>query len=232
MLKTATVTADPTIEFNFSGSVAPTVLGIINHNLHHDDIRTGKYTDFDIEHWNGSSYDIIGTGEFNGNRDIFVAWTSESPQTKWRITFNRAVVPGLNFQIGNIFWGNWRTLLTNPTNNGVIIRRTIPLVVEESAGGAKHVAHGAKKRSGTLEATFRRADIDDVGWWGTLHEDELLGILGPEVGDYMGAVATPVGDGIFWGYFNDITSSASGPGQSATSQEAKYDYTVFVEGSY
>ena len=231
MFKTNGVTGDPTIEFNFGSSVAPTVLGIINHNLGRDDSNPIKYGDIDVEHWNGISYDIIGNVNINGNRDILIAWNAESAQTKWRITIN--TVSGGDFQIGSIFWGTGqREMTTNPINGGVVHTRTIPVITEESSGGAKHISFGAEKRSGTLEVVVRRGNRDDLGFWQSLSTKELVGVLGPEISDYMQGSYDPVGDGIFWGYVVDNTFSPHGPGQSTSPQTAVYNYNVFLDGAY
>ncbi len=233
MMKTDGVVGDPTIEFNFGSDVGPTVLGIINHNLGRDNDNPIKYGSIDIEHWDGvSAYVSIGNVLINGNRDILIVWNAAVPRDQWRITIN-AVAASHDFFIGSMFWGTGtREMLTNPINGGLVQTRVIPVITEESSGGAKHVSFGAKKRSGTAELTVRRGDRDDLGYWANINEDELIGILGPEMSDYMQGSFTPVGDGIFWGYLVDNTFAAHGPGQSTSSQTAVYDYSLFFDGAY
>jgi hypothetical protein len=229
MMKTNGVTSPVTIETDFSplaASPVPRVVGIINHNL-----STAGWTTVMPQRWNGSSWDDLNTLAINivGDQDMLIVWDSVSASDEWRINLVGSGVS--DFYLGSLFWGSVETLATNPIDGGGIQTRTVPLVVERSAGGAKHVSFGAQRRSATLEISFVRAAQGDVAKWQQYGYYDLIGILPPEHGDWGSGITLASGEP-FWGYVVDRTFAASGPGQYATAgTQAVYDYTVFLEGA-
>ena len=224
IMKTATITPGPSvpiIEHQFAASQSFRIAGVINHNL-----RTAGYISVDFEYWTGSAWSLLGfTNVRPDDGDLLAGWTNVVSSTRWRIKLPTAAS---NFFIGSIFWGARTVLEQNPTAAGVIQTREAPFLVEQSAGGAKHVTSGANKRSGILEATWSRGMPDDVKFFAELGKYELLGVLSPEYADFGSSGS--FGHEIFWGYVVNRVMSPRGPGNS-TDLNYKYDMTLSMEGA-
>jgi len=216
---------DPTIKHEFNAPVAVGAIGIINHNL-----GSGYYSTVEVH---SSPDDAVWTlrGQIVvpalNNNDMIIP-INETAGLYWRLTFTSA---SADFYIGSIFYGVLKTLDTNVNNAGYIQYRNVPVIVEESAGGARHVAFGADKKTSSVELRWSRAAMSVVSWFDGRPNYELLGIIGPEQGDMDDNGDEYSGANLFWGYKVDDTTAPIGPGQMATSQQAKYAYTVYMEGA-
>lgn len=221
LIKTNGVSGTVTLELQFSASVGVQAYGLLNHNL-----RTAGYATADFQWWNGSSYvsqAIVNLTPNNG--DVLVTTTSMQSATKFRVSFGSA---SGDFKLGSFFLGLRRTMDRNPAADGIIQRRTPPILIEDAAGGARHVIKGADKRTGEMEITWVRTTLDDVEFLKQQDEYSLLGIVSPEQGDNQ---ATIFGQDCFFGYVTSSTMSPRGPGGQLTTQPARYDWTLTLQGA-
>lgn len=221
VIKTNGVSGTVTLELQFSTSVSVQAYGLLNHNL-----KSAGYSQADFQWWNGSSY--VSQAIVNltpNNPDVLVTTTTLQSATKFRVSFGSA---SGDFRLGSFFVGLRRVMDRNPAAEGIIQRRTPPILIENAAGGALHVIKGADKRDAEMEITWTRCTIDDVEFLKQQDEYSLLGIVSPEQGDNQ---ATSFGQDCFFGYVTSSTMSPRGPGGQLTTQPARYDWTLTLQGA-
>ena len=229
MLRTASVTVTWDIIHTFTSSVGPMVLGIINHNLW----STGHST-VNVRYFSGS-WVSIGTISLASDSDIIIPWDNVVSSTQWKFTSSAPGNP--NFYIGSVFYGSYRQFDRNPMPAG--IRQTVEsnIITETSAGGARHVSFGSKRRVASYEIAWDRTTIADRNFFQQLPtitdptylQSALIGIYPPEHGDLVSA--TDGGSPLFFGYISSIDDSPRGPGMHLTGQPARYDMVVHLMGA-
>jgi len=221
MMKTASISGEPIIQHTFAFSITPRVLGLINHNLF-----VAGYTTVQVEYFNGTIWVNLGTVTLpSTDQDLLIPWTENVSATQWRWRLGSAQG---NFFMGSVFYGIRRTFDVQAASRGVTQSRRTPLVIEQSAGGARHVSFGADRRTSDMQLTWNRGSIDDRSFFEQINHDELIGIVSPEHGD---AAQVPSGSPIFWGYVESVDDSPRGPGMHLTAQKATYDFTVSLRGA-
>ena len=222
MMKTASISGQPIITHTFASSIGPTVLGLLNHNFY-----SAGYSSVAVEYWTGSSWSTIGTITLaSTDSDLIIPWDNSFSTTQMRWKLNAAAG---NFFIGSVFYGLILPFDSNPTASGVTQVRRSPIVIEQSAGGSRHVSFGATRRTSDMTLIWERGTSTDRGTFEQLNYKELVGFVTPEHGDAVQTVA--IGDPIFWGYVEEIVASPRGPGMHLTGQPATYDFTVFLSGA-
>ena len=222
LLKTASVSGTVTVALTFASAQTVSVYGIINHNL-----RSAGYTSVTFEHWTGTAWtaDISGVS-MSSDTDVLVPNNSNISATQFR--FNLGTASG-NFFVGSFFLGIIVQMSRNPDAAGVLQTRAAPMLIEESAGGARHIIKGAPKRTGRMELTWQRAIPIDIETVKQMDEYSLVGIISPEQADTM---TQPVGHEVFYGYVTSNTTSPRGPGSTLTgTASARYDWTLELEGA-
>lgn len=228
MMKTSTVTGTWSIVHTFGSAVNPNVIGILNHNL----LSTG-HSSVSIAYFSGT-WQTIGTYNLNNDSDVIAAWDDVGSHTQWRFTSSAPGNP--NFQIGSVFYGYQKVLATNPAASGITQSRSSGVIVERSAGGARHVSFGSDRRSSDMRLSWSRATIADRNFFeqlptvtDNLTRSALVGILSPEHADIASAVDG--GAPLFWGYVEEVNDSPRGPGSHLTGQPARYDMVVTLKGA-
>jgi len=220
MTKTSVVASAPSFEHQFASSLQLNALGILNHNFH------PAYTSLTVEYWNGSTFVSVGAVTLYYNSDIWVSWDGSNSSARWRFRLNSGTT---NLRIGSVFWGFRYAMLKSPATALMSQARESPLLIEQSAGDARHVIFGAAKRTATMEVSWSRAPILDVDFFRTLGNNEMIGIMPPEHGDDIDLQV--LGQEPFWGYVASRVMVPRGPGGRNTTQPATYDMTLTLEGA-